>query len=474
MLKAYRMSKLIIVLDCGATNVRAIAINEKGQIVAQESIFNATTKDPDYPDYLIWDTEEIWGKFSKCCKSIISKINTNEIVGVTVTTFGVDGAPVDANGKLIHPVISWQCSRTSPVMDNIGKYIDLEDLYQINGVQPFSFNTINKLIWFKENRPEIVEKMDKYMFISSIFINKLCGEMITEASMAGTSMLTDVQEQEFSDKILSKIGYEKSIFPKMVQSGDKVGTVNETAMADLGIPSGVEVFAAGHDTQYAIFGSGAELNEPVLSSGTWEILMARTSEVNLEKLTTKNGITIEFGSKPKHYNIGCQWLASGVLEWVKKTFYADKLEDEDIYDIMINGAREVKETKVKFENDFSFHSNSSGTISGLTIKTERAEIYRACLEYLSRRLKDSLSTLEETANFKANSIICVGGGSKNRLWNQIKADTLGIPVKTINQKETTVLGAALYAFMGAGVYKSAEEARQNIDYKTESFIPTVK
>ena len=102
-------------------------------------------------------------------QKIISQINEERIAGVTVTTFGVDGTLFDRSGKMLYPVISWQCERTNPIMANIGKYLPVNDLYSECGVLPFTFNTINKLIWFIEQKPDIVEKSYRFLFMPSIF-----------------------------------------------------------------------------------------------------------------------------------------------------------------------------------------------------------------------------------------------------------------------------------------------------------------
>ncbi|MDA3853118.1 MAG: FGGY-family carbohydrate kinase, partial [Bacteroidales bacterium] len=115
--------------------------------------------------------------------------------------------------------------------------------------------------------------------------------------------------------------------------------------------------------------------------------------------------------------------------------------------------------------------DTGGVIQGLTINTSRAEIYRALLESLAQRMKEALDVVEEAGKFKAERIVCVGGGSKNRLWNQLRANACQVPVQLIDQKETTVLGAALFVFAGAGLFASPEDARANIDYKKEIFYP---
>ncbi len=460
------MKKLILVLDCGATNLRAIAVDEKGLIIAAHSMPNKTVNDPFYTGGLIWDTEEIWSKFISCTQAILHKLKEYEIAAITVTTFGVDGAAMNKDGSLCYPVISWQCSRTVPIMDTIGKYIDPKRLYDITGLQPYHFNTINKLIWLKENHPEVIRNTNAYLFMPSIFLYKLTGECVSDTTMAGTSMLTDLKSRSFSEEIFSALGLKSSLFAPIVEPGTVVGKITCKAAEALGVKTGIPVVAAGHDTQFAVFGSGAGINEPVLSSGTWEILMARANSNTICLPGKDEGVTIELDAEKGLIDLGVQWVASGVLEWVSKMFFADLTNRPDRYEIMIEqasqieaGCKSVTIIPELFQGGFV---NSKGAITGLQNESTRAHVYRATLEALSFYTKHGLKKLERAGSFKTQSVICVGGGSKNRLWNQIRADVLGIPVKISDRKETTVLGAALFAMPAAGLYSSPQEASENV------------
>ena len=464
---------IVIVFDCGATNVRAVAINSKGEILASESYPNNTRPDPFYPSYRIWDINEIWEKMRRASQKVIRQINVNRIAGATVTTFGVDGTLFDRSGKMLYPVISWQCERTNPIMANIDKYLPLNDLYSECGVLPFTFNTVNKLIWFVEQKPEIVEKSYRFLFMSSIFSFLLTGEMVNDTTMSGTSMLTNLSTRGFSENIINKINFPIEKIGTPVEAGTITGKINAKASAETNIPEGIPVVATGHDTQFAIFGSGAEKNQPVLSSGTWEILMVRAEGFRSGKEQLDMGITTELDSRPGLYNIGNQWIASGILEWARKNLYGD-IKD-DIYEVMISGAEKVPYgcNGVKIIPKFyeELKGNPGGQILGLTMESTRDEIYRAMLEALSERLVEGKRALEDAGGFNTESILCVGGGSKNRLWNKLRADYTGVPLKIIDHKETTVLGASLFVQAACGNAASPEEARSAIDYKTEIIEP---
>lgn len=464
---------IVIVFDCGATNVRAVAINSKGDILASESYPNNTRPDPFYPSYRIWDINEIWEKMRRASQKVIRQINVNRIAGVTVTTFGVDGTLFDRSGKMLYPVISWQCERTNPIMANIDKYLSLNDLYSECGVLPFTFNTVNKLIWFVEQKPEIVEKSYRFLFMPSIFSFLLTGEMVNDTTMSGTSMLTNLSTRGFSENIINKINFPIEKIGTPVEAGTITGKINAKASAETTIPEGIPVVATGHDTQFAIFGSGAEKNQPVLSSGTWEILMVRAEGFRSGKEQLDMGITTELDSRPGLYNIGNQWIASGILEWARKNLYGD-IKD-DIYEVMISGAEKVPYgcNGVKIIPKFyeELKGKPGGQILGLTMESTRDEIYRAMLEALSERLVEGKRALEDAGGFNTESILCVGGGSKNRLWNKLRADYTGVPLKIIDHKETTVLGASLFVQAACGNASSPEEARSAIDYKTQIIEP---
>ncbi len=201
--------------------------------------------------------------------------------------------------------------------------------------------------------------------------------------------------------------------------------------------------------------------------------MVRSESYKSGKEQLDMAITTELDSRPGLYNIGNQWIASGILEWARRNLYSDI--KENVYEAMISGAEKVPpgcngvRVVPKFYEELK--GKPGGQILGLTMESTRDEIYRAMLEALSERLAEGKNALEKAGGFKTESILCVGGGSKNRLWNKLRAQYTGVPVKIIDQKETTVLGASLFVQAACGNAASPEEARSKIDYKTEIIEP---
>ncbi len=455
----------VLCLDCGATNVRAILVDDKGQLVAKASQPNSTDTGAETPDYHVWNADRILNQLAECARKILPEVDATQVKGVTITTFGVDGALVDAQGELLYPVISWKCPRTAEVMKKVDKYLPQSRLNEVSGVGEFAFNTIYKLIWLKENRPELLEQAHAWLFISNILAHRLTGVMATDRTMAGTSQMTDLTTGDWSDEILGTLGISKSLFPPMVDAGGVIGSLTPTACELLGLPCSVPVISTGHDTQFALFGSGVQENQPFLSSGTWEILMLRTPQAKLEPADYAAGATVEFDSKAGLLNPGLQWIASGIIEWVKATCY-----NGESFDTMDAEAEKIAPgcDGVKLIPDFLPSDAVPGSIQGLVLGRTRAHIYRAAMEALTLRLKQRLEKLEKVGGFKSTDLLLVGGGARNQVWTQMRADILGIPIRISNVSESTVLGASMYAFAGAGIFASPEACRDafGITYTT--------
>lgn len=454
-----------IVLDCGATNVRAMALTQQGQIIARASVANASEPAQENPQWQQWPFERIMQRLATCCREVVSALEGHAIAGLTVTTFGVDGALVDARGKLLYPVISWKCPRTLAVMQRLEAVISQRERQTLSGVGAFSFNTLYKLCWLAQHQPRVFEQAHAWLFISSLINQRLTGAFTTDLTMAGTGELLEIARGEFSEDILTRCALPAHLFPPVVRPGERVGQLQPQAAQALGLPAGLPVIATGHDTQFALFGSGAGHNQPVLSSGTWEILMVRSQQVDTGLLASTPGSTCELDSAAGLFNPGMQYLASGVLEWVRGLFWTAQTPWPEI--IAEAGDVTAGCDGLRMGGQLL---NGAGW-QGATLNTTRGHFMRAALEHLTSTLADNLRQLERIGGFHARELLLVGGGSRNTLWNQMKADALGIPVKVLDDAETTVLGAALYGWWGTGYAASAEAAREQVQYRYRTFSP---
>ena len=168
---------VVIVLDCGSTNLRAMAVDGRGRIIARSGEKNSTEPDAEHKDWHYWPLEGIYEKLCRCSRDVASQIDVGSVRALTVTTFGADGSFLDADGRMLFPVISWKCTRTLESQRHMSRYIDPDLVVQTSGIGHFSFNTLNKFIWFREHRPDLFDKAKHFVFVSSLFTHRLTGRL---------------------------------------------------------------------------------------------------------------------------------------------------------------------------------------------------------------------------------------------------------------------------------------------------------
>ncbi|HQE24683.1 MAG TPA: FGGY family carbohydrate kinase [Candidatus Atribacteria bacterium] len=472
------MERYGLVLDCGATSLRAVAVSERGEILHLSSFPNAPSFQEGEKDFLIWDIDEIWRKLTLAIQQVISQVG-KDIFAVTVTTFGADGAPVRKDGTLTYPVISWQCQRTVPQAKEITNFFSPREIFRITGYQIIPFNTLFKLLWLRENAPHSLDEADTFLMMPGILSFKLCGEMSIDFTSASTTMMLDIEKKCWSEPLLSLVNLSPSFFPPLQHPGEVIGKVQGKASEETGIPPGTPVVAAGHDTQFAIVGSLASPQELVLSSGTWEIAALRLPYYRDSSTFFEQGGLTELDAEENLWNPQMLMIAGGVVEWVRRNFFSDIKDEKNIYEVMIESARSVSPGAGGVVVIPAFMPSgptkpyaTQGTILGLELTSDRGQVFRAALEGLSFQLKEAVLALQEAFDYTPPGVRVVGGGAKNKLWNQIRADVLNLPVVTTSCAEATVLGASLFSQVGAGIVKNLEEAKNRVKVETTVWEPS--
>jgi L-fuculokinase len=455
----------VIVVDCGSTNLRAIAVDETGRIVAGAGRPNAPVPQPGMPrGHIVWDTAQLWSRI--CAVTRECAAHASDVRAVTFTTWGADGAPVRADGSLAYPPICWQDTRTEALAATIGDRLPVLDIYHETGYQIIPFNTLLKLIWLRENEPRALEGT-QWLMMAGLLSMRLCGERSLDPTAGGTMMAMDMARRDWSPRLLALAGLEAPFFPRWIEPGGVIGTVTAAAATETGLPAGIAVVAAGHDTQFAAIGSGAQPGEAILSSGTWEILMLRQDSFQATEAGLADGVLVECDAVPGYYNPQLLMMGSGVLEWIRDHFYSGLGSGEEAYARLAadcesagagSGGVTVLPSFVAATGPAKRYG-TQGTVLGLTITTEPAQVYRAALEGLTCQLRHALEVLATATGATPQLVRVVGGGSKNALWNQMRADTTGLPIVVTEQKEATVVGAAMFAQLGAGTFACLAEAQ---------------
>ncbi|MCU0875983.1 MAG: FGGY-family carbohydrate kinase, partial [Pirellulaceae bacterium] len=183
----------LVGIDLGSTNLKAIVYDATGRVAARASRptqrFNP---DPERPQWAIWKPEQIWGGVAESLREAIGQLDDpSRIRGVAVTGMGMDGVPLDEQGRWLYPFISWHCPRTEPQHKWWLEHVGAERQFAVGGNQIWVFNTVLRILWMMENEPQILARTHKWVLIEDFVNFMLCGALATDYSMASTTLLFD-------------------------------------------------------------------------------------------------------------------------------------------------------------------------------------------------------------------------------------------------------------------------------------------
>ncbi len=466
--------ELLLGIDIGSTSIKANIYNLKGELVAggkRPTVLSHPYK--EHQEWSVWEPDIIWNSVKDSIKEALNKLESrNEIKSVSVTGFGMDGVPIDKSGNWLYPFISWHCPRTEKQCSNWSKKVGAHKIFSISGKQVMHIDTVYRILWMKENHPEIIDKTYKWLLIEDYINYLLCGEVATDYSMASSTSLFDQKEKTWSKELLKEAGIDPSLLSKAFPSGTVLGNVSKKASEATALPETAKVVLGGHDYHCAALAVGAFVPEVVMSvNGTWEMVLQSSTNLKLGKKIFENGINVESHVAKDMYDIVAYSVSGLMYEWLNKTICFEERNEAknnniSEWDIMEEKARiaPVGSNGVFFAPYFSgagspyIDDRASGAFLGLRNNIDKSSIIRSVIEALNYQFRDMLVAFENAADSSADKIVATGGATKNEFWSQNKADVTGKLIEVPAIEEATPLGAALISGIGTGIYKNAEEA----------------
>lgn len=474
------MIQMLLGIDVGATSIKAGLFATDGRLIALAHRRNAPEQDPDgQPGWMIWNPDTLWANVCACVSEVLAKSGGADCIrAVACTGFGTDGLPMGKSGSPVYPFISWHCGRTVSQRGKMAGRIGELEAFQITGYHNYHINTANRFLWFREHRPEVLDKTHRWLWVQDYIAHKLSGEFSTECTIASTAMLLDMGKRTWSPRMLEACGVDPSLLPPISEAGTQIGAVTATAAGETGLRAGTPVITGGHDCEIAVLGAGVSDGDTWIDiTGTWEILIATVNRFAPTAEHHASGLDFECHARPGEWICQSLMIAGAVTEWVRANFYRD-VADDHVYETMFaeaempsNGVYVLPAFMRGMGPDASKHA--LGTILGLQTMTSRGQIVRAALEGLCFQLRKQIGAIGNAVGRAPKRLRVVGGGQKNALWLQLKADITGLPIEITTNPEVTLLGVAMLAGIGAGVYGSMDDALAQVSFTTDSVAPNM-
>ena len=481
---------LLLGLDIGSTSIKANIYNHKGKLVSSGvRPTELCYTDKDHPNWSTWDPDIICNAVKDSIGSALKKLDSKkELKAISVTGFGMDGVPIDRNGNWLYPFISWHCPRTEKQSQEWSKKVGLDEIFFISGKQVMPIDTVYRILWMKENHPEILDKTYKWLLIEDFINYLLCGEIATDYSMASCTSLLDQRKRTWSSELISKADFDSSILPPIFPSGTVLGNISSKISQDTGLPKTTKVVLGGHDYHCGALAIGAFVPEVVMDiAGTWEMIFQSSVQPKLEQKVFKNGINVESHVANNMYNTVAYAVSGGMIEWLNKTLcFEERLEAKknniSEWEVMMKKAEStpVGSRGVFFAPYFCgagspiVDNRALGAFVGLTNYSDKGALIRSIIEGLNYQFRYMLEAFEKATGSSADKIVTAGGGTKNKFWMQNKADIAGKLIEVPTVEEATPLGAALLAGIGSGIYEDEKEAYQETYHVGPVYKPNNK
>lgn len=476
----------LIGIDLGSTSLKAIVYDLHGNVISRSSRPTKKHIPDDNPEWVFWKPDQIWGGTAAAIKEAVSQLNDPEnIKGVAVTGMGVDAVPIDENGEWLYPFISWHDNRAIPQqqwwIENIGN----EKTFSTGGWSVWPINTALRMLWIRENEPEIHKRIKKWLLIEDFINFMLCGEFATDFSMASCTLLFDQETQDWSDDMLKLSGIKRDLLCDPHQSGTLLGEITPNAAEATGLPVGTPVVLGGHDHLCGALPVGVYKPGLVLDvTGTWEVVMSVVPKPILTEDVLNAGITMQSHVAQGVYAGWGGAVAAEMVEWYRREYghfavSAAEADGGSEWDHLLQIAHDSPpgSNGVMFLPHMSGASCpvtdglSMGAFVGLGTSTTRGDMLRAIFEGLDYQFLDIVNMMEIQMNIQADHIVAVGGAIRNKFWMQNKADVIGRPIQVPAIDEATPLGAAILAGIGVGIYKDVEDAYNYVYKPGETYSP---
>ncbi len=460
-------------VDLGTSGTKTVLFKEDGTVVASKTI--------EYPLYQPkngWaeqDPLDWWNATCGTTKAVISQagISAAEIKGVGISGQMHGLVMLDKAGNVLRKSIIWCDQRTAKECEEITEKVGAERLIEITANPALTGFTASKIMWVKNNEPEIYAKCAHILLPKDYVRYMLTGEFATEVSDASGMQLLDVPGRCWSDEVLGKLGIDRSLLAKVYESPDVTGTVTRQAAELTGLAEGTIVAGGAGDNAAAAVGTGTVIDGKAFTTiGTSGVVFAHTSKLSIDP---KGRVHTFCCAVPGAWHVMGVTQAAGLsLKWFRDNFCRAEMETaeglgKDPYILMDQQAARhpIGSDKLLYlpylmgERTPHLDPNCRGVFFGLSAMHTKSHLLRAVMEGVTFSQRDSVEVLREMG-VEIDEMLACGGGGSSPLWRQMLADTFNCPVKTVVSKEGPALGVAILAGTAAGIYRSVEEGCRSV------------
>ena len=479
----------LMAIDAGTGSIRAVIFDTLGNQISVAQKEWTHLEEDGVPNSMSFDFLKNRELVTWCIKESIVKaeIDAQDILALSATSMREGIVLYDKDGNELWAVANVDARADKEVKRLKCEYEEIEkEFYDISG-QTFALGALPRIMWLKNNSPEIYEKVARVSMIGDWVLACLSGVIATDPSNAGTTGIFSLKSREWEPSMATKVGIVDDIFPEPYEDGTIIGYVTKEASELTGLSVSTKVVTGGGDVQLGSAGLGVvnEGDVAILGGSFWQQVVNIPSDViPPEDMAIRvNPHVIPNQSQAE----GITFFSGLVMRWFRDAFCElEKLEAADLgvdtYSILEKKAMQVPVGSNGIIPVFSdsmkygkwYHASPS--FLNLSLDAEvcnKASMFRSLQENACIVSAINLEKIKEFTGVEYDEVVFAGGASKGELWPQILADVLGVKVKIPKVKEATALGAAMAAGVGAGIYKDISSAAKKIVVWDKTYTPNM-
>ena len=481
--------KYLMAIDAGTGSIRAVIFDTKGNQISMAQREWTHLEDEGIANSMSFDFENNWALACGVIKEALAcgNVEADDILALSATSMREGIVLYDDEGSEL-----WGVANVDARADEEVKFLKEnfegieEEFYNLSG-QTFALGALPRLMWLKNNRPEIYEKVAKISMIGDWVLAKLSGVIATDPSNGGTTGIFSLNNRDWHVDMAKRVGLKDDIFPPCYEVGTVLGSVTDGASKLTGLSTATKVVTGGGDVQLGSVGLGVvkDGEAAILGGSFWQQIVNIKSDVKPPK---------DMGIRVNPHAIvglsqaeGITFFSGLIMRWFRDAFCdLEKLEAKDlgvdVYELLEQKAKDVPVGSHGIMPIFSdsmkygmwYHAAPS--FLNLSIDAEvcnKASMFKSLEENAAIVSAINLEKIKEFSGVEIEEIVFAGGASKGKLWCQTLSDVTGCKVKIPKVTEATALGACMSAGVGAGIYTSLVEASEKLVVWDKTYEPNM-
>lgn len=458
---------LTLAIDLGTTNLKAGLVNEQGEILlVRSSPMPTISQEPGAAEH---GPEELKRLLFDLCRQVLTNDYKDQVEYIVSSTYQFGLMLMDAQRNPLTGITLLTDIRSQHTFsDFMSAYAD-ENIYQKTGCPLISQYLLPRLFYFSKEKPELFKKAKYFTDSKSFLFEWLTGEWVTDISTAAATQFYNAHHFQWDEELLSRINLSPDQFPPVADGTKFIAPLKKELGVTLGLKKNVQVLLGVYDGAALAVGlSGLEPNVGIINLGTTAMLRIPGEQPALDKNENKR-IQAYAIQKNLFLNGGALNNAALPLDWMRKNLFDIDIQDKALLKIT-NEPPLISLPYLTGERDSKMGPYASGVFFGIRRNHSQIDFARSILEGVAYSMRYIYEALQEN-NLNVKELRMGGGGINIKMWPQIFADVLGVPVTISTANEMALVGSSMLAFTADGVFENLNEASKKMLKENERIEP---